>query len=71
MIEKLTFNELKKLDLEEAKRLIGNYMYKHACIFERLEHAGKIYGNGHHIAQKFAQLAQNELDKRWITNQSK
>lgn len=33
--------------------------------FERLEHAGAIVGNGHHMAQKLAEQARTLLRERW------
>jgi len=65
-MEMKSVEELSLMEKEEIKKYLGNYFYYHALIFERLEGAGLIKGNGHHIAQHFADLAQNELIDRWI-----
>lgn len=41
-------------------------IYKNTRIFEDLEMDGKISGNGHHIRQKWAKMAVEEVKKRWI-----
>ncbi len=57
-----TFREM---SLEEALRNVGNIVYEAAYFFERFEDAGKVVGNGHHMAQDLAVQAQAVLLGRW------
>lgn len=58
-------------DLPEAERQLRNAIYEASRIFETLERAGLIKGNGHHARQKLAQKAVDDLRERWIGPQSK
>lgn len=51
---------------EGAEDKVRSAIYQAALIFERLEDAGKISGNGHHIAQDISNYAVEFLKKRWI-----
>jgi len=51
--------------LANAEASLMNAVYRATAIFERLERAGKIVGNGHHIRQKIAEKAVAELYYRW------
>lgn len=63
----------------ETKQLSRNEELEAACVrlsrevydatvkhFETLESKKKIFGNGHHAAQKLAAHAVEELRRRWI-----
>ena len=57
--------QLQALSKADIKNLVGNLMYENALIFERLENAGIVHGNGHHMAQEMARKAQDMIDERW------
>ncbi len=59
-----------KISLEEAQRRIANAVYEATDIVERLEGAGLIWGNGHHIRQNLAQMASDTLKERWNEQES-
>jgi len=58
MQEEISQEELAEMSDEEILSEIGNRVYKAAIFFERLENAGRVQGNGHHIAQGLAVYAQ-------------
>jgi hypothetical protein len=58
-------DELKDVSLEDAKTELGNAVYSATGYVERLEYAGKVCGNGHHIRQEIAAAAQCILEERW------
>ncbi len=45
---------------------IENEFYRFSLVFEKLEHMGKLTGNGHHWAQYVSAYAKDILDKNWI-----
>lgn len=51
---------------DEALGEVERRIYAAALVFEELEHAGLICGNGHHIAQKMATHASGLLCMRWL-----
>jgi hypothetical protein len=51
--------------LEGAVSEISNKVYNASEIFERLEHEGRIIGNGHHMAQKVAMFAEKLMRDRY------
>ena len=53
----MTIEEIEKLTDEEIETQISNRIYTAALFFERLEHAQRVWGNGHHIAQNLSQKA--------------
>lgn len=54
------------MEFEKAKCELKNAIYRIAShILEKHEHAGRIYGNRHHAAQKIAENAGIELLLRW------
>ena len=53
-------------DYDEIEAFVGNVIYYTSLIFEKLEDAGRIRGNGHHIAQKISSYAQEQLKEHWI-----
>lgn len=57
---------LKAMTLEQAEAEAGNAIYLAALVFERLELAGKVRGNGHHMAQDLAERAKALVRERWI-----
>ena len=64
------FDEVNRQTYEEQKyeaveAEIIKTIYQAALIFEKLEANGLISGNGHHVAQKMAETARLELEKRW------
>ena len=52
--------------VEDAKGAISRMVYKVAMYMEKLEDAGKIEGNAHHVAQKLADTAAKEVEEHWI-----
>jgi hypothetical protein len=64
-MRELTLADCEKIDLESAKAEISNRVYAAAILFERLENAGKVCGNGHHMAQEVCTFAEELLVKRW------
>ncbi len=53
-------------EFNKARTKLKNAIYKMAVdIFETCEHTGKIFGSGHHAAQKVAEDAGIELLLRW------
>lgn len=61
----MTFDEIKAMDLATAKARLATAVYDAAMLIERLEHAGKYHGNGHHAAQKVAAFAVERLEAGW------
>lgn len=60
-----TDEELQAMSREEAKAHVRNTVYEATDLIERLQRAGKIYGNGHHIRQELAELAKAKLGEIW------
>lgn len=60
--------DLSTITLAQAKVELEQRVYKAALYLEELEHAGAVYGNGHHIAQRIAHSATNELVQRWVAD---
>lgn len=58
--------DFKSIPLDRIDAELKNAVYKAAMLFERLEDAGRIRGNGHHMAQKIADKASALLRERWI-----
>lgn len=55
------------MEFRKAKVELKNAIYKVASdILKEHEREGRIYGSGHHIAQKIAEDAGIELYLRWI-----
>lgn len=54
------------MTLADAEAELMNAVYAATAIMERMEHAGKIRGNGHHARQAVAAKAVEELRGRWI-----
>ncbi len=64
-------DDYKAMDLAMAAAEMSNLVYAAAVkLFEGLEHAGLINGNGHHAAQKLATLAAREVVERWREDKS-
>ena len=57
---------LKDMTLKEAMNEVSNEVYLGSAIVEELEHAGKIFGNGHHIRQAIAKFAEDYIRAQWI-----
>ncbi len=55
-------------DREAASAELGSAVYAAAILLERLEDAGKVRGNGHHMAQSVAAFATGLLAERWIAD---
>jgi len=53
------------LTLEEAESELGNDVYAATELIERLEGAGLIDGNGHHIRQQISRFATELMKQRW------
>ena len=60
-----TKKDLENMSLEEAERVLGNAVYVVGCFYEQLEHAGKVHGNGHHMAQNLAAMSAKPLRDQW------
>ena len=58
-------NDPKTMDLATAKVEVSNAVYEATRLIEDLEHTGKVLGNGHHIRQRIAQFAVDELTRSW------
>ena len=65
-MRQITFVQVQAMDLESARAEICNRVYEAAILFERFENAGKVHGNGHHMAQKVAAFAEAMMAERWI-----
>ena len=55
-----------QMTLEDAQHEIQRRVYEATAIIEQLEGAGLLSGNGHHARQKIAEVASEEIKKRWI-----
>jgi L-arabinose isomerase len=64
-LDDLNQEELAEVEHDKIEAEVGNIIYKAALIFERLENAGVIAGNGHHMAQQCATHATAMLEGRW------
>lgn len=64
-MRQFTKNDVESMTLETAQRAIENCVYEATALIEKLEHAGKVRGNGHHARQKIAEEAKDELTRRW------
>ncbi len=51
---------------EDAAVAASNAAYDALGIFESLEHAGKVRGNGHHMRQEIAKAAADLVRERWV-----
>jgi len=61
-----TVGQLKEMSLEDAQGELSNSVYESCFMYEQLEHAGKVRGNGHHIMQELCEMATKLLADRWI-----
>ena len=61
----ISIKDIENLDRESAVNEIENIIYTATSLIERLEGAGKIYGNGHHIRQRIAGFAVQQIEKNW------
>jgi len=66
-----TEEQLKNMSLEDAQAAIGDAVYQASFLFESLEGAGKVSGNGHHIMQKLSVHAQDVMAERWTEKDAK
>ena len=53
-------------DVEKVAKEVERIIYEVALIFEKLEDAQVIHGNGHHMAQNLAGEAGQEIRERWL-----
>jgi len=58
------------ISLERAKVEVENAVYRATDLYERLEGAGLVWGNGHHMRQKIAKMASDLLEERWNEQKS-
>lgn len=57
----------KTVTMEQAEADVSNAAYAAVTgLFEGLEFAGRVRGNGHHMAQDVAKFASELVKKRWI-----
>lgn len=61
----LTDEERKTLTYAEAEACLINSIYEAAAWYEALEFAGKVRGNGHHMAQALCREATKILKAHW------
>lgn len=54
-----------KWTCDEAAIAVSNAAYEALGIFEDLEHAEKIVGNGYHMRQEIAKAAADLIRARW------
>lgn len=59
-------NFLDNMTREEASSAIEQAVYEACHLFERLEGANKVRGNGHHMMQTIAAEAGKLMRERWI-----
>ena len=59
-----------RIPLSQAKCRIENAVYVATELFERLEGAGLVWGNGHHMRQKIAKMAADLVEERWNEQKS-
>ena len=64
ILAKLNKEPRENMPVLTLKVIVSQHIYEAALIFEQLEHAGLIYGNGHHIAQDIASYAVKLFEKR-------
>lgn len=64
-VKALTVDQVKAMTKAELEAELSNRVYAVAVLFERMEHAGKINGNGHHKAQRLSEAAVAELNRSW------
>ena len=64
-MNKPTAKQLEKMTLEDASAWLEQAVYETCLFIERLEHAGKYLGNGHHVAQRVAAKAVALLANGW------
>ena len=57
VIDESIAKALKRADDDLIEKELVKRVYDAARYFERLENAGRIYGNGHHMAQAVAKRA--------------
>jgi hypothetical protein len=62
----ITVEDCKTMGLEFARAEISNRVYEAARLFETLECAKRVRGNGHHLAQDVAGYAAQRLEDRWV-----
>ena len=53
------------MDLETAEARLSSAVYAATALFEDLEHAGQIRGNGYQVRQQIAEWTVNEVRRRW------
>ena len=62
---------LENMSLSEAITQIMNHVYTETGLYESLEGAQKVHGNGHHIRQEMARLAGKMMFERWSDKEEK
>ena len=55
----------KDMTYEQVQAEIRNRIYQASLIFEELENLGLVHGNGHHMAQRMIQTAEEQLRIHW------
>ena len=59
------------MTLDRAISEIGNAVYAACGMYEELEFAGSVVGNGHHMRQYAAEAAMKILFKQWKDEEEK
>jgi hypothetical protein len=60
-----TLADARQMTLEDAKLAISRAVYEASSLLEKLEQAGKCFGNCHHARQMLSSLASAEIESRW------
>lgn len=60
-----TQEELKSMTKERAMQLVEREVFQATQLFEKLEGAQVLMGNGHHMRQHVAKLAADYMDERF------
>jgi hypothetical protein len=53
------------LSKEDAMIELENRIYEATGLFEYLEHAGKVFGNGHHMRQQAQNAVRRIVKEHW------
>ena len=61
----LLIDDIKKMSKNQLEAELSNRVYAAALLLEQMEHAGLIFGNGHHKAQRIAKCAVEEMRTSW------
>lgn len=63
---KMTIAQIQKASKETLAAELSNRVYAAAVFLEKTEDAGRIVGNGHHMAQAVAKCAEDKMKEAWL-----